>query len=1850
MKRLSILIIALTFLAPSLSFADSFSSLWKRENAAAQKDLPKKQIELLSHIITKAKAEQSYGNLLKAQLRMVNAKTAISPDSLKPEVARLESLAAKAEHSNPVLAAIYQSVLGGVYGLPAALCDDQAAVSKSYYEKSLKHKDLLAKAYATGYAPFVADGVDSRVFGDDLLHVLGMRAGAFDMLRDYYKAHGNRAATCLSTLMMLKKSRDYDVTRMKKSKYLQAIDSLLKSCQDLPVAGEVAIERYDVMEKSEDVSEKDKVDFIDYALVKWGQWPRMSVLRNAKKRLTLPSFHVIMGKNGITPYTKRKVLVVSLCNVNMLNMAINRVNVDGDTQLDPDQEKDYAKLKRLIVPGTLKTQTKRYIGLPDYKVVRDSMEMPGLAPGVYLVEFSTDDTSMPVERGLVRVSNVFAMTEALPGDKTRMAVVDATTGMPLKGAKVKLTTKTAYGKETKAKVLTCDSLGEVTIPWRDGQNVEYHAFTATDKASGTGSLTRRFMNYDIANSSNRNARIYTDRSIYRPGQTVHAAALAFRSDKDGNASALANEKITLSLRDANNKTIAEKTVVTDKWGSASVDFALTQSGLTGMFSIRSDVQPYSRAYFSVEEYKRPTFQVEFDKVETKYANGDTLTIKGTAKSFAGVAVQGARVCYKVTRRPSWWWRYSSAKDSQRLIATDTVATDGNGAFAVRVPMVMPEAYEQGLRRYYTFDIVADVTDMAGETRHGETSLPLSDRPTVFTTDMPDKAERDSLTAFTFNYKNNAGENIDGDVRYSIDGEWRSCKANTPVKFDPSGLKSMKHKLEAICGNDTLKHDFITFTMQDKKAVVETHDWFYVSGDRFRNDNKPVYVQLGSSDSIQHVVYTVISGDKILENGTFDLNDGELSTRSLLYRKEYGDGIRMTFAWVKEGQLFKHTLSIAKPQPDRRLVISWKTFRDRLVPGKKEEWTLNVCRPDKKPVAAQLMATMFDKSLDDLRKHSWSFGIPSYSNIPYASWNEKWSSTIDLYGESPIKLFNERGLDFCHFSDDIYSNVPYNERHSMVLSRTGRMPKIYMAKELSSNAKPKANQADGVYLSENEVKVVGDVGNYNEKGSGSEEAEKPEKATNDVQLRENLNETALFYPNLETDNDGNVKIKFTLPESITTWRFIGLAHDSAFNSGTIEGISVAKKTVMVQPNVPRFLRGEDKGSISARIFNTSENAAKGTAKMSLIDPETNKTVYNLSKKFNIEAGQSAAVDFGFDMNSVKHNGILICRVTASGKGFSDGEQHYIPVLPNKELVTNTLAFSQDRTGTKKINIDSLFAVKDESNKLTIEYTNNPAWLMVQALPSVAQPNSKGAMSLAAAYYANVIGRNIMQQSPAIKQVVELWKQENGENQSLLSSLEKNTELKNIVLNETPWLLDADKESDQKQMLANFFDETTMDYRINSIINDLRKLQNADGSFSWWPGMKGNMFLTTDISMTLARLDKMVGKQEATNDILSSAYKFMANEISDEVKMLKKASKEGKVKVHPSEAAMRYLYICSIGNPELTSSNRADNQYLLSLLKDESKEYSIYGKALMAIVFAKNGNKAKATELLSSLKQYTVYKEGMGRYFDTPKASYSWFDYRIPTEVASIEALKELAPDDKQLIGEMQQWLLQSKRTQAWSSPMNSVDAIYAFLDGRTSVLAESNRQPSVIKLNGAKLDMPKATAGLGYVKVAKTGKNFHALTVEKSSEGTSWGAVYAQFMQNTADVAAASSGITVSRELFSDGKKLSPANNELKTGDKVTVRITLVADRDYDFVQVSDKRAACMEPASQLSGYRMGYYCSPKDNVTNYYFDRLAKGKHTIETTYYIDRSGRYATGTCTAQCAYSPEFSARDTAIMLEIK
>lgn len=1873
----------LVLMGVQITMAESFSQLWRQWKVAQRKDQPKTEMKWLRKIVAKATAEKEYGHLIKAQVLLSNINVMVSPDSLSVETKRLEALAAD---SSSVLGAIYANLLGHFY---KNLNERDTSLWQPWFDRSMAKPTLLAAEHDSHFTPSLNIGIDSKIFGHDLLHVLGFEAEAWKIMHQVYSAQGNRPATCIVALNQLK-------DRYRKSTptttYLHQLDSLIQVYGDLPVAGEVANERCKVME--DDVEgDNDKVEqqynFIRYALSRWGSWPTTSYLRSRLEDITRPFYSFSLSTEQILPMQAHSVAINSVRHIDELTLRVYKLRVNGNTSLDP--EEDIKKIKKLMTPVPVQTITRKYIGQPEWKILEDSVTLQPLPVGIYLLESSSNLNKMKKQYALLHVSDVTLLQLPLPHKRVKQVVVSSETGKPWSQARILATVKkfsnpTSVSSDTdvtealldeeldsavvdsvavddvyeeeedndKEKFLTLitDSLGQVVINETNQKYTSLWPYTAKDKSAVQirQSYSPSYSYYSNRSSQSR-VRLFTDRSIYRPGQTVHVMALAYtQDDKNMRARPDSARQLKLSLLDANGKEVEQQTSTTDAFGTLALSFTLPSVGLTGRYRIQMQEQPYASVSIQVEQYKRPTFAVTFDPYKGHYQLGDTVSLRGVAKTYSGVPVANAQVHYTVTRHPSFYWRWNNTL--QRQISSGTVTTDENGAFTVSAPMIAADETDRKLPFYYSMVVEARVTDGTGETREASTSLPLSNRSSFLRTNLPAKVLSDSLRAFTIERRNLMDEPLEGNIRYRWDGgQWQESKAQQSIQIDKV-FSSGVHHFEAVCEGDTVRQDVLVFSLHDKRPPIVTHDWFYLSSETFPANGQPVHLQVGTSDEAT-IYYAIFSADSLLAQGVKQLNN-EVLTYPLHYKENWGDGVTIALAWVNGGKMYSHTVQVRKPLPQQELRVSWLTFRDRLTPGQKEEWTLRVEQPDGRPARAQLLATLYDKSLEAILPHSWYFSIPFSRALPWTRWATQDFSSLNLYSELASSVLGRNELLFSHFDVQLSPYYFFDRNEANALYETVEV-KGYSSKRVKFTAPVVKRDAMTKRMVKIETSVMANSDAAPAAQENSEEADESKK--NDAaapQLRENLEETAFFQPQLLSDAEGKVNIRFTLPQSVTTWRFMALAHDKEMRYGQMTSEVVASKKVMVQPHLPRFVRQGDKATLSARVANTTGETVSGVARLIIIDPETDKTVLEERKNIMLEANKNAFVDWQVDaarLQRKQSNALYIVRVMIEGKDWSDGEQHWLPVLPVTEPTLTTLPLTVLQKGKTEVNLGDLLPQSVHRPRLTVEWTDQSAWVALQALPTVATPTDKDAFATAAALYANLIGQNMVASSPRLQQSIEIWSKTANSTGVLTSALAKNEDLKQMVLSETPWVADANDETRQREQLTQFLSSSTLTARITEQTTRLGQLQHSDGSFSWWPGMPGNAATTMSVATILTRLRSMIATKIPAELLLiqQKAMGYMEKSVAKEVKEMKKAEKEVNQKFAPSELACQFLYASALDNRPRTS----DIDYLVDRLSRIPAELTIFGKARSAFILAHYGKTVQAADYLKSLQEYAVYKENMGRYFDTPNAYYSWRDYRIPTQVAAIEALRILAPKDSVTVNQMLQWVLQSKRTQAWDTPINTVDAVSALLTngkGKVSVTPATENTAVQMMVDGKSLTLPESTAALGYVRSVLPTDGKH-LTINKRSSGMSWGGVYALYWQKSDEAKAQVNGLKVTRQIIDEltGKPLSGNHIALHVGDKVRVRITIVADRDYDFVTVEDKRAACFEPFNPISGYHGGCYVALQDQSTRYFFDQMRKGRHVVETTYFVDRKGEYKSGLCTAQCAYAPEFSGRDAALFITV-
>lgn len=1859
--------------------AQTYDNLWKELEVLERKDLPKSVISEAMKIYDKAKAEQNVPQMMKAYLTAMQYRSLLTPDSLKVDMNGLEQWASQTGSMEDK--AILYSILGEMT-MPA-----DVKKGLGYLQASLKDKDRLLLIPVEKLRPMVRVGEASkRYFRDNLYNLLARRA--IQIMQQYRwqaaaKANQTNSlpadmtdmdqfvtyqfvpvsdcdltAAVMQTYQSLLKA--YDTETEREGWLLTGIDALnylyrnfsgnfsndvcqqeLRKWIHTYPAVKTVPEAYLALAQflQYQNNQVERLRIVREGIAGYPRYEGINQLKNIEKEILNTSLSLEIA----TAYPgEQQSVKVNYKNLTGITLQLYKVNLPVTSAVLQNRtthfESKYARLQR-EEHFSLKPTT-------DYLNVDTTLTIQAPQAGIYFLKAVPDGKKGVSDGTLMNVTALKTIYRPLPDGTLELVVVDAVSGQPVSEAEVTIYTEKGGGYSPQ-QTYQADKQGTLKLDFLNSNKYWYNAHTAADNAMPILNLWKN--DYYYKESKRKEVlQLFTDRSIYRPGQTVYVSGLAYEMEKDSTR-VLADKKYTVSLYDANNNETGKVEVRTNGFGSFSGQFVLPSPCLTGYFSLRAADTSVS---FKVEEYKRPTFDVTFEPVKVEYQVGDSIEVVGMAKTFAGAPVQNARVHYNISRSYAWVWRFMG-RGSARW--EGEAMTDADGKFSVPVHFEIDSDRRESPLWYYTYNIQADVTDGAGETQQANLSLPLGSTSMVLNMDnLPDNLVKEKKLEIKLTAMNLSGEPVDTPVTYQVvemeeqkDGQEKegrkvltgTVEANKSFVPEaiyalPSGNYRLKLSAKDTQGREcTASKNFLLFSLNNKRPPFVITDWFYQDGLEF-DAASPATVYIGSSEKNVYLLYDVFAGNKRLESKRIELSDSVVSFR-FPYKKEYGDGILVSMAFVKDGRLYSHNARIMKPAPEKKLQLKWTTFRDKLRPGQQEEWKLTVLYPDGSPAEAEMLATMYDASLDKIYSaHKLDFGVDFHYVVPLTYWNTSYMRNAYLYVDFPLKRLRAVPLEYSELI------IPSTGRMEAMVVGYGGSPRATLAGALKIRGRSAANavmnQEAVTDMVLQEEMVETSAQEKVEMGSSEELAE-----TGDIQIRENFAETAFFYPQLRTNEKGEVSISFVLPESLTRWKFMGLAHTRNVDYGKIEATATASKEFMLQPNMPRFVRVGDKANIAASLMNLSDKGVKGTVRMELFNPETEKVFYSQKQKFDVKGGETGHVNFTFEVSD--KYAVMACRMVADGDTFSDGEQRYIPVLTDKQWVTETVPLNVNGEGAHTFSLENLFNKHSKTaseQRLTVEFTAHPAWYAVQALPVVAHPQNEDALSWATAYYAHSLAAFIVKENPRIKQVFDSWKAQGGTKETFMSNLQKNQELKNILLAETPWLTEATNEAEQKQRIATLFDLNTMNSQLAVSVEKLGELQNADGAWSWYKGMQGSRYVTTQVMEMLVRLNALTHQDADSRmqPMIQKGFEYLGKQAAEEYKSMKEAEKKGAVGLRPSEQVLRYLYICALDGK--APVDEKVNRYFIDKLSGEGKELTIYGKALGAIILQQAGKVAEARLFMQSLMEYSVVTDEMGRYFDTPKARYSWFSYKIPTEVAAMEAIQRITKDTK-AIDEMKRWLLKQKQTQTWETPIATADAVYALMaTGASDLLANTGGVEITL---GKEVIRTPADNAIGYIKKTVSGDvmNIKKVSVDKEGTGMGWGAVYAQYLESMDQIGEQGNGLSVSRQLYKGDEALNESA-PLKVGDRITVRLTVKADRDMDFVQIKDDRAACMEPLQAVSGFRwgngLGYYQATKDASTQFFIDQMRKGTYVIEYQVYVNRTGEYQAGIATVQSAYAPEF------------
>lgn len=1890
MKTKFILVVSLFITVFTMSIsAQSYDNLWKEISAAQKKDLPKTVVGLCDKLITKAKKENNSGQLLQAYLFRAENREAISSDSLYANLKDMEQWCATTTKStdrmvlHSLLADAYTSFAeDNRYEMPTNVASSSTKADDirewtrvQFHDVVMKHIDasltdipLLCATKSSSYSPFAIQKWASKYYAHDLFHIICKRSisilkqfkivadnkGEIDqritkiyesMIEVYGKAD-KEAALALSSLDKIK--ADYDLST-NGDIYIRALDSLQrhisKTCEVCP---EIYLAKASYYSKKQNKTKA--LALCNEAISLYPKYERINVLTNLcqdikRSEATLGNVNAV-----VYPQSKTKITVKHR----------NLEGVDVLFYKLPESQNPIRNIK----DGEL--VSRQHLSLrptPNYLMKTDTLEVTMPELGLYAVTLEVK--GQPIKDvEIVRASKLQVLTMRTDEGTIEAVVVNSKSGDLVAGAKVQL----AYTNNAIQREQLTNAQGRAIFNnTSNSRSYRVRAIQGEDHYMEFNYMNSWFHRYSSDKDASNTTLLMNDRSIYRPGQTVYIKGLCYTQRGD-NVAVRASQSVNLSLRDANGQEIANRKLTTNEFGSFTTSFILPSSCLNGNFSIHTDNGYLS---FKVEEYKRPTFEVTTESVKSSYRLGDVIHIKGHAKNFSGVPIEGGMANFTITReRWIWWWPVRN-----KIVQTDSVKIESDGSFDIPVHLSDKDQTDTseddddriaGYSPYYTFNVNIDVTNRAGETQSGATSVAAGEQSLLLRRTSDERICKDKAVKVYLEATNLLHQSVDAMIHFTL-STMKNGKADRVV--DSGNVEANRYfnrenwrklasgrYLLSLTTKDSQDREvkqeggITLFTATDKQPADNSIIWVYIpnqdkDGKTYIDNLHSAKFYFGTAKKDATILMDVFAGGKRIENKVLHLSN-EIKVFDYPYKASYGDGIAFNFCFVKDGKTYQEAVSFTKTLPNKSLKLKWSVFRDKLRPGQKEEWKLNILTPNGKPANAELLAYMYDASLDQLVPHLLKSNIAYPRSIWSNNWNFRNPSFVDITYWEALNEASVKALAFDQFSD--MDNLNWKFRKTS--------PKFGRAMLMSNRITTGAVLENAELMKDTEMEMP----------YPTKKASEAKQTEVQPTLRSNFAETAFFYPQLRTDAQGNASIVFTLPESLTRWKFQGLAHTKDMFNGTIESTATASKDFMLTPNMPRFVRTGDEASIAATISNRTDQPIRANVKFELFDPVTSQIIQTQNKPLILNAGKSEAASFKFAVTD-RHD-VLGVRMIADGATFSDGEQHLLPVLSDKIMLTESVPLPVRGNQTKEFSLNKLF--NNHSNTatkrtLTVEYTGNPAWYAVQALPSLSLPESDNAISWATAFYANSLASHIANSMPRIKSVFDSWKREGQSKGSLLSNLQKNEELKNILLNESPWVLEAKSEQEQKERLSTLFDLNTMQNNNRSAIAKLQQLQAEDGGWSWYKGMHSSEYMSEYVLRLLARLELLTGTPlpQEVGSMQAKGINFLHQASQKRYEYIKKAEREGQKIKGVSYATLRYLYLVAITDAKVPSSYQTQYNYFLSKVNEEPKSQDMQEKAIAAVVLSKAGKAKAANEYMASLREHLTKSDELGEYFDFDQNPFAWGCTHLNAHTAAIEAFDKVA-NDSTTVEEMKLWLLKQKQTQQWDSPVSTADAIYALLKRGTDVLASQgvvNISFASHTLSTAERD---ASAGLGYIKKVYTDRqavDASTIKVEKKDAGIAWGAAYAQFTESIAQVKQqGSSAFNVKKNLFvkrivNNVEELQPitADTKLKVGDVVTARLVIQLDRNMDFVQLKEQRGCCFEPLTQLSGYHWGagtgYYEEIKDASTNFFFDSLQKGVYVLEINYRAARSGKYEVGLSTLQCAYAPEFATYSDSMRISV-
>ena len=1616
--------------------------------------------------------------------------------------------------------------------------------------------------------------------------------------------------------------------------------------------------------------------------------------------------------------------------------------------------------KYLVELDPVKSWTQKLPETKDYQKHGVEIEMPGLPVGQYMVlaathpDFSKENEV--VAYAATHVSNLsFAHRRDDRGRET-VFVFDRVTGHPLPGVSAQIWEEYYDYNQykyvfRKAEKLLTDKDGSFVLKAKSSDYRDLSIELSTKEDYLFTEATLGVSDYYSPEYNYAQTTFFTDRAIYRPGQTIYFKGIMLQYM--GETPAIkANSRTTVELVDVNYQVVDKLELRTNEYGTIEGAFVAPQGVLTGQMFIRNGS---GNAYFSVEEYKRPKFEVNFDPVAGSFKLGEKVKVSGEAKAYAGSNIDGAEVRYRVTREASypWWWGwyrwggFPSSSPSMEIL-NGTTTTDETGAYEIEFtaqpdPSIDPKRLPQ-----FHYTVYADITDISGETRSASTGVNVGYVALNINLAIPENLDREKSQQFKIAATNLNGEPepAKGKVEvhrlaqpeplyrnrywtradqylmneaeyhelfphdvYAEEDDFRTWEKADRVfatRFDSEtddtlrlegiqdweeGKYMLELKTEDKFGKEvSLQKYFTVYAAASPKMPVPELFLYQPVKTVVEPGEKAVFV-VGTSAKDARVRFEVEFKGQLVYNEWLELSNEKRRIEIPVEERHRGN-LSYSLSMVHQGRFHNVTENVIVPWSNKDLKLEFETFRDKLQPGQEEEWRLKISGPKGDAVAAEMVATMYDASLDAFRSHSWGFspwrsrsathywsGSEVFTFVTQNMFQQQWNLVLGYRTIHHDRLnwfgwqgwYNYPGLIFYK---NLESSGDFLLRDDFDMDLGENTIALNAPVATGAVAQTKVPAKDGKALVD-EIPAA-ELSNGTIARTLTGESLKNGRDLGEIKVRTNLNETAFFFPKLKTNEKGEVILAFIIPEALTRWKMMGLAHTTDLKTGQITKKTVTQKELMVMPNTPRFFRENDKMTFTAKVSNLSDKDLSGVGQLELLDAFTGEPVdaqfKNLSPQqdFSVKKGQSTRLAWNLKVPETVQ--AVTLRVKAAAGNFTDGEESMLPVLTNRMLVTETMPLPVRENQRKTFTFDKLKNNQSKTlkhHRLTLEFTSNPAWYAIQALPYLMEYPYECNEQVFSRFYANSIASHVANSSPKIKRVFDSWKNETPE--ALLSNLEKNQELKALLLEETPWVLNAQNESARKRRVGLLFDLNRMGNELDAAIAKLEKNQVSNGGWPWFKGGPDSRYITQHIVCGMGHLDhlgvKSIRQDNRVWNMTRKAVVYCDNQMRQDYDWLFKHA-ENMEDDHLDGTNIHYLYARTyFKDIPMSSRNREAFDYFLAQADTYWLDKMRYYQAMISLALHREDQQATAMDIIKSLKENSIYSEELGRYWKSNTGGYYWYQAPIETQAMFIEAFDEVA-NDQQSVGEMQVWLLKQKQTQDWRTTKATVEACYALLLRGNDLLAES--EMAEITVGGKTLDLSgrgdiKVQVGTGYFKTAWAGSEITPemgeVTVKNKNDVVAWGGMYWQYFEQLDKITPAETPLKLAKKLFLEkpgdtGPVLTAIteNTRLQPGDKIKVRIELQVDRRMEYIHMKDMRAAGFEPINVISRYKfqdgLGYYEATRDAATNFFISAINPGTYVFEYPLRVTHAGNFSNGITTIQCMYAPEFASHSEGIRVEVK